>query len=45
MVTGVIAFAAFFSFGYCVSDWFANRRAMKRIDEMLKETIECYPDD
>jgi hypothetical protein len=40
MVSALVAFAAFFSFGYCVTDWFSNRQAAKRIDEMLRETIE-----
>ncbi len=37
MTLGIIAFAAFFSFGYCVTDIITNRMSAKRLDEMLKE--------
>lgn len=40
MVTSIIAFAAFFSFGYCVTDIVANYRANKRIETFVKEFAE-----
>lgn len=45
MVTGIIAFAAFFSFGYCVTDLVMNRRSAKRLDEMLKDLEEMQKKD
>lgn len=44
MMTALVAFAAFFSFGYCVTDFIRDRQAMKRIDEMLRETVEVDND-
>jgi hypothetical protein len=32
--------AAWFAFGYCVTDIIQNARSAKRIDEMLRSTIE-----
>jgi len=45
MFTGLLAFAAFFSFGYCVTDFVLNRRSAKRIDEMLKDIEDMQRKD
>jgi hypothetical protein len=37
-------FAAWFSFGYCVTDIVLNRRSAKRLDEMLKDIVEAETD-
>jgi hypothetical protein len=40
MFSAVLAFVAFFSFGYCVVDIIQNARSAKRLDEMLKDIEE-----
>ena len=44
MVTGLLTFAAFFSFGYCITDIVLNWRSAKRLDEMLKEIVDAEKD-
>jgi hypothetical protein len=39
MITSIMAG---FAFGYCVMDIIRNYQAEKRINEMLKETVENY---
>lgn len=36
MFEALLAFVAFFSFGYCIADIIINARNAKRLDEMLK---------
>jgi hypothetical protein len=45
MFSAVLAFVAFFSFGYCVVDIIQNERNAKRLDEMLKEIEEMQKKD
>lgn len=45
MVEAFLAFAAFFSFGYCIADIIINTRSAKRLDEMLKEIEELQKKD
>ena len=45
MVTGLLTFAAFFSFGYCISDIIMNARSANRLDEMLKDIEEMQKKD
>lgn len=45
MVTGLLAFAAFFSFGYCIADIIMNARSANRLDEMLKDIEEMQKKD
>jgi len=37
-------FAAWFAFGYSVTDIVLNRRSAKRLDEMLKDIVEAETD-
>lgn len=37
MFTAILTAVSFFSFGYCITDIVANRRANKRIEEFVKE--------
>lgn len=41
----IIAIMAGFSFGYCLVDIYRNYQAEKRIDELLRETIEWNRDN
>jgi hypothetical protein len=41
----IIAIMAGFSFGYCLVDIYRNYQAEKRIDELLRETIEWHRDN
>ena len=41
----IIAIMAGFSFGYCVMDIIRNILAERRINEILKETVECHRDN
>lgn len=36
----IVAIMAGFSFGYCLMDIYRNYRAEKRIEEILRETVE-----
>ena len=45
MFEALLAFAAFFSFGYCIADIIINARSAKRLDEMLKEIEELQKKD
>jgi hypothetical protein len=45
MLTTAVVFASFFSFGYCIADIIINARSAKRIDEMLRSTIENDRED
>jgi hypothetical protein len=40
----IVAIMAGFSFGYCVMDIIRNIQAERRIEEMLRETVENYDD-
>lgn len=40
----IIAIMAGFSFGYCLVDIYRNYQAEKRINELLRETVEKYND-
>jgi len=40
MLTTAVVFASFFSFGYCIADIILNARSAKRLNEVLRETIE-----
>lgn len=37
MFMSILTAVSFFSFGYCITDIIANRRANKRIEEFMKE--------
>ncbi len=45
MFSAILAFAAFFSFGYCVADMIMNARSAKRLDEMLNDIEEMQKKD
>ena len=45
MFEALLAFVAFFSFGYCIADIIINARSAKRLDEMLKEIEELQKKD
>ena len=45
MLEALLAFAAFFSFGYCIADIIMNARSAKRLDEMLKDIEEMQKKD
>jgi hypothetical protein len=40
----IVAIMAGFSFGYCVMDIIRNIQSERRIEEMLRETVENYDD-
>lgn len=40
MFTFLTVGAAWFAFGYCVTDIFSNWRSAKRIDELVKEIVK-----
>jgi hypothetical protein len=40
----IVAIMAGFSFGYCVMDIIRNIQAERRINELLRETVENYDD-
>lgn len=45
MFEALLAFAAFFSFGYCIADIIINARSAKRLDEMLKDIEDMQRKD
>jgi hypothetical protein len=38
----IVAIMAGFAFGYCVMDIYRNYQAEKRINELLRDTVESY---
>jgi hypothetical protein len=40
----IVAIMAGFAFGYCVMDIIRNYQSERRINELLRETVENYDD-